>query len=345
MSRRKAENKEESALRIMDALSGVDKELLERSDGKQPESIVGTASDRTAQSGEGVVVYKFVRRHGKALAACLCLCVLGTAFWGMSRLVLAPHGSTGKSSDTVRENSTSTAGAPEAAVQIPTEGAAEEYAESVAEVQPETDFAESASGVEAEEPQWIGMQLAEAVIKNSQQADYGDVIDEEEKKQIDELQMSVSEGMEPGEKAADKENAVATDGSSGADACREISWEEARSLKDVGVHVPDRVPEGYEAICVRLRDAGEGRSRLTLLWNNGEKNLWLNVTETGCSSNMRFDSEPPLFTVEEDWKNLLPKPDGDGAIQFGLLLEDGVLVEYQGYLTENEIVELFDSIQ
>lgn len=66
--------REENALRIMRALSGVDEELLARS-----ESMDGAAETKEKkQSGRKIV--RFMNRHGRALAACLCLAVLGAAY-------------------------------------------------------------------------------------------------------------------------------------------------------------------------------------------------------------------------------------------------------------------------
>lgn len=66
--------REENALRIMRALSGVDEELLARSEGMD-----GAAETKEKkQSGRKIV--RFMNRHVRALAACLCLAVLGAAY-------------------------------------------------------------------------------------------------------------------------------------------------------------------------------------------------------------------------------------------------------------------------
>ena len=74
MSRRQEEKKRERALRIIEALSGVDEELLERSEKKASKTGTKEESDKVTMFRPGAIVYRFVHRHGRALAACLCLC-------------------------------------------------------------------------------------------------------------------------------------------------------------------------------------------------------------------------------------------------------------------------------
>lgn len=74
MSGRKPE-REENALRIMRALSGVDEELLARSGGMD-----GASETKERKRGRNGKIVHFINRHGRALAACLCLAVLGAAY-------------------------------------------------------------------------------------------------------------------------------------------------------------------------------------------------------------------------------------------------------------------------
>ena len=70
--------REENAFRIMRALSGVDEELLARSEGMD----AATETKDKKQDGNRKIV-SFVNRHGRALAACLCLAVLGAAYFAL----------------------------------------------------------------------------------------------------------------------------------------------------------------------------------------------------------------------------------------------------------------------
>lgn len=67
--------REENALRIMRALSGVDEELLARSEGMD-----GAPETKEKKQGGNRKPVRFMNRHGRALAACLCLAVLGAAY-------------------------------------------------------------------------------------------------------------------------------------------------------------------------------------------------------------------------------------------------------------------------
>lgn len=67
--------REENALRIMRALSGVDEELLARSEGMD-----GASETKERKQDGNRKIVRFMNRHGRALAACLCLAVLGAAY-------------------------------------------------------------------------------------------------------------------------------------------------------------------------------------------------------------------------------------------------------------------------
>lgn len=70
--------REENAFRIMRALSGVDVELLARSEGMD-----AAAEAKEKKQGGNRKIVSFVNRHGRALAACLCLAVLGAAYFAL----------------------------------------------------------------------------------------------------------------------------------------------------------------------------------------------------------------------------------------------------------------------
>lgn len=70
--------REENAFRIMRALSGVDEELLARSEGMD-----AAAETKDKKQGGNRKIVSFVNRHGRALAACLCLAVLGAAYFAL----------------------------------------------------------------------------------------------------------------------------------------------------------------------------------------------------------------------------------------------------------------------
>ena len=120
----------------------------------------------------------------------------------------------------------------------------------------------------------------------------------------------------------------------------EISWEEARSLNGLGQYVPLETPEGYSPMEAKLGETSDAHHNLLLTWTDGTYALWLNLTETDLDVEM-YEGGQPVYTVLEDWQSLIPEPGEDGSIQFALLYEDGVLIEYKGWLSKEEIVRLF----
>ena len=306
MSHNNLDKKRERALRIMEALSGVDEELLERS---------GRENGATAQNGEtvrngektekrnrreGAKLYRFVHRHGKLLAACLCLAVLGTAFWGLQRLEGFPYGSS-KTTEAFTMDSAVDNCAPEAAEEMVAAGAQSNEEPEDAGEQQTTGATGMTGGTEA-----VKKEMAEMAV-------------------------------------AEEDKSVQNSGANIPD--EEISWEDAREPEGLGAYIPSKLPAGYrEEYACRGTDSGR-TVRLTLRWSNGKQDLQLGISEADWNEEIRFDAEPPVFTAEEDWKNLLPEPDEDGCRQFGLLLESGILVEYRGYLEKEEILEMFESIQ
>lgn len=186
--RRSFEKEKEQAFRIMEALSGVDEELLERSEQTRDcaaEFEIGDAG-KTGKPDAGKRIYRFMRRHGRAWAACLCMAFLGAAFWG---LTLAHDGSG-------QNVTTDYSGA--AAADIKTE--------SVAEAAPQTSGEEAAGGIEAEraaeggsksdagepETETMGTKLPEEGLSRDGQ-DVSEALIEDSAEQ--ELQKFVNSGM------------------------------------------------------------------------------------------------------------------------------------------------------
>ncbi len=88
--------KEERALRILEALSGVDEELLERCG--EPTAVANEGTT-TGVSGKAKV-YRFARRYGGLCAACLCMVLVSSVYFK----VMQPKGSSsfGAANDAAR---------------------------------------------------------------------------------------------------------------------------------------------------------------------------------------------------------------------------------------------------
>lgn len=78
------ESRQGQALRIMEALSGADEELLERSENERAQSI-STYKKRKYAKGRG---FQPLWRYARPWAAVLCLAVVGALGWGGYQLIL-----------------------------------------------------------------------------------------------------------------------------------------------------------------------------------------------------------------------------------------------------------------
>ena len=92
-------------------------------------------------------------------------------------------------------------------------------------------------------------------------------------------------------------------------------------------------------------EAGSGeQDSLLYEWSDGEQSLWLRITQTDLTVDLRFDAKPPVYTVQEDWRELIPDAGADGYVQFALLYDNGMLAEYCGALDREEIIRLMESL-
>lgn len=275
--------KTEKAMKLMQALSGVDEELLARSEERKPEH----------------KIVRFMNRYGKECAACLCLLVAGAAFFAMNGL------KTGNTSESIMDM------APQLETNMTAGGARDN---SAAEAAPEeTEGEETAreelagamnSCVDAgEAPVWLDIEALAQQTKHSAEQD-------------------------------GTENCSGAQNSVGLETAREGVMDEAVDSKV-------QVPDSYSYIGQTLSEDGESR---TVEWSDGEHALWLRFTRTELTTDMRFDAEPPVYTVEEDWQGLIAEREAGERQQLALLYEDGLLVEYSGSLTKEELVALLESL-
>ena len=266
--------KTEKAMKLMQALSGVDEELLARSEEKRPEH----------------KIVRFMNRYGKGCAACLCLIVAGAAFFAM-RGVRTDNttGSTMELAQNMQANMTAGgAGDSLAAEAAPEEAEGEETAreELAATVNSCVDAGEA--------PAWLDIEALAQQAKHSAEQD-------------------------------------------GTEKCSAVQG----SVKDGVAASEAQVPDRYSYIEETLSEDGGSR---TVEWSDGEHALWLRFTQTELTTDMRFDAEPPVYTVEEDWRELIAEKKAGERQQLALLYEDGMLVEYSGCLTKEELIALLESL-
>lgn len=270
----------EKAMKLMQALSGVDEELLERSEERKT----------------GHKIVRFMNRYGKGCAACLCLIVAGAALFAMRGV------KTDNTAESVMEmapglQANMTAGGTE-------DGAADmtaelECAETAKEELAETMNSDMDAG---EAPTWLDIEAL------AQQA---------ERSGAEEAGMDGSAGNEDNKQQSSLE-----------------SLRQSRKAEPL-------VPDSYSYIEETLSENGESR---TVEWSDGGHGLWLRFTQTELTTDVRFEAEPPVYTVAEDWRELITEKEDGERQQLALLYEDGLLVEYCGYLTSEELIVLFESL-
>lgn len=304
-------DKESGAIRLMEALSAASEELLERSEK------AGAVKSSKKNTGTRF----FVQKYAKACAACICLAVLGAAYFGVSHMRMGSAGEAGMKSGGAGDDYNN-------------EGRIEEMmSEGVANQEPEladdggTVFDGAASAFA--EPEWLDVDgleaMAEADGLASGKAESGGT--EEVRQEAETL---------PQENHS-KENASsgAAEGSE-----PEAAVEKAPSLEDAltveALTAVAAVPAGYGLI--------KAEGGLYCEWSDGEHSLWLKLTRTELTTDLRFCAEPPVYTVEEEWEELIPPADGNEYLQFALLYENGILAEYCGALEREEIIILMESL-
>ena len=289
----------EKAMKLMQALSGVDEELLERS----------------GERKTGHKIVHFMNRYGKGCAACLCLIVAGAALFAMRGV------KTDNTAESVMEmapglQANMTAGGTE-------DGAAGmtaelECAETVKEEPAET----MNSGMDAgEAPAWLDI---EELV---QQAEHSAEQDETEKYSGAQNNGALETGK--------------AEGTAGVESTTEDIQQNATEELRQSRKAEPLVPDSYSYIEETLSENGESR---TVEWSDGGHDLWLRFTQTELTTDVCFEAEPPVYTVAEAWRELIAEKEDGERQQLALLYEDGLLVEYCGYLTSEELIVLFESL-
>lgn len=308
-------DKEQKAFRVMEALSAADEELLERCERS------GAPAEKGKKGNRGKI-YLFVRRHGRSCAACLCLLLIGAAYFGLTRTRGQNFGDNGGSSDNMMS--------PENALQ---EQEAE-YADGGIELSAEGGYKadepmEEAAGeaCPSEAPEWLDIDQLAGASAVTVQNQYTTERAEEDRADDDLRDSSGSTPVYQQKKMTETAERIAS---------------EARVPEDYA-----RVSEDYSSVKQDEEVSGEEQSApdgFLLEWSDGVHTLWLKMTQTELTADMRFDTVPPVYTVREEWRDLIPQADEEGLVQFALLREDGVLVEYRGVLDREEIIALLESV-
>ncbi len=299
--------KESGAIRLMEALNAASEELLERSEK------AGRAESGEKKAG----IRLFVQKYAKACAACLCLAVLGAAYFGISQMRMGSAGDANTKNAGIEEGYNGAAQMGE----MVQEEIGDQEPEQIPDQAQDGGWWESAEPVFAE-PEWLDI---ESLKKVATAADNAEANGPEEVRQ--EKETVPVEGLVQGNMSTEIPEAGETDTTEGRPAANDVL---------TGEELAAAVPAGYDLI------SAEGS--LYYEWFDGEHSLWLKLTETELTTDLRFDAEPPVYTVQQEWKELIPSADGSGYLQFALLYENGMLAEYCGALERDEVILLMESL-
>lgn len=299
--------KESGAIRLIEALNAASEELLERSEK------AGRAESGEKKAG----IRLFVQKYAKACAACLCLAVLGAAYYGISQMRMGSAGDANTKNAGIEEGYN---GAAQMGEMVQEEIGDQEPVQIPDRAQ-DGGWSESAKPVFAE-PEWLDI---ESLKKVATAAGNAEANGPEEVRQ--ETETVPVEGLVKENMSTEIPEAGETDTTEGRPAANDAL---------TGEELSAAVPAGYDLI------SAEGS--LYYEWFDGEHSLWLKLTETELTTDLRFDAEPPVYTVQQEWKELIPSADGSGYLQFALLYENGMLAEYCGALERDEVILLMESL-
>lgn len=295
--------KEEQALRIMKALSGVDEELLERCGRPQP--VEDTVRERDGvQGGIPAGMSRFWQTAGKAggfCAAAVCLAVIWAVRW---RAQVPGCG------ETIREEADA--------------GVLCEEAENAVQENDSPQLSGGEVSGELNSEPWGGGEQEAALQQSSEEqeiaADEASQDKRTEPDLADDLKKELSESLNI--------------------SVISVSWEEACALAGIEEQIRIEPPAEYVPSSVAV-SGEEGGHVLQYAWSDGEHTLCLKLA--GKDSVWIGDSALPVLNAA-DWADCLPEADSDGGIRFVMVLESGARLEYEGWLTKEELEALLDGL-
>lgn len=313
----------DQAVKIFEALSVVDEELLER-------------CNRKAVRKNGTA-YRLFQRYGGAMAAGICLIVVGAVSWGGYQLVTGSAGSDssgsngaymelsdmGQSLEAAEEDTCGwdggggtedivTGAGSSAAIAEDTYGAADGVMASPEAAKSES-TQELLSGTPAKEQ--ASLESGNTVVDRDQLIDrYGELREQE---------TALSDSRE------------------------EISWEEACATEPFSSYLPTVIPASYEAFSARRSTFPEQWDNLIFKWSDGEHILSLSMTSGEVVTREDIERWDGMneYVAEDFRKDRMPDPPAGEPLVFTLFYTDGMRIDFQGYTTADEMWEVVESIK
>lgn len=324
-----------SAMRLMEALSGVDQELLLRSESRR----------------------KPYWAYGSAVAACLALVVVGALSWFGLRTIWTSKG--GADSSSAGGNSYDSS--PMLA-----------DARSSDTAEPEADGGNYSTTAVAENAGADSIESTEDATKEDLADNETKMQDMESSKEYDEITNSTDGQPEDNPMfSGSREDEVFADP---RDSRKELSEEEARNTDIFGAHLPENLPAGYSFESARGSDSGiaviwtRGRDSIMISVSFAEPESAATVdVKKPESYDVRLYEIPYGETVPEEYRQVFNDPlfaaedlslevvrsrmksvrdAGDTDTprgSFSVLYSDGVVLHFNGRGSADEIWEMFHS--
>lgn len=309
----------DQAVKIFEALSDVDEELLERCNRK---------TDR-----ENDTARRLFQTYGRAVAAGICLIVAGAVSWGGYQLIRGSSQS--NSSGGAHMELSDMAQSAEAAVGDPADlnGDGGPGNAAGAGAEPAAGMAEDTGAATTD-----GMMAAqESAQTESLQGQTAGTPAKEEITQ------------EGGQTVADKEQQadLREQQTAQLDSRQEIPWEEACATEPFSSYLPTVLPDAYEAFSARRSLFPEQWDNLLFRWTGGGQILSLDMTLGEVVTREDIERRDGLYeyTAEDFSKELMPDPPAGELLAFTLYYADGMRIDFRGYITADEMWEVVESIK
>lgn len=328
------EKRMDGALRLFEALSGVDEELLAKCEAKP----IGKAKRQHLNKQK---IFSFM--HGGAvLVAAVCVLAVGVYAWQMNGPMFI--------SKKAASNADCAAGI--------------EYA---ADVEAPAAMQEAITEAEMAMPEAAPAETEMFDAGTEEMKEIGDAVTEKNQAKQEDLQQCILESV--------------MDSGAAKDTRMEVTEAEARQMAVLGEYVPTVLPAGYIWESGKLSGATEAASeRVFLVWTRGMDYIELAITRVDVAElqltditaeetyNVHLYDIPYAETIPEEYRDTFNNPVfmaedlsleliekrmksfGDAGDtdtprgNFSVLYENGVLVDFGGRGTAQEIWEMFESM-
>lgn len=346
----------QSALRLLEALSGIDEELLLRSD--TPDTLETIVQRNEAQKVTNVSGNRKHRRsivaYRNAVAACIGFVVVGVLSWNALRPIWAPKGADSSSNETADDS-----------WKLANEQSAYDL-----EINPEdgpTGIAEGAAD------EFDGSEVTGDVIKDieTKREDCGGAEDI-----LTECENDTGRSSEASGDTSNAEKEIDQNLMSTASPRMELTEAEARNTAVVGAFIPDNIPKGYTFETAYYDSQGA----VTIIWHHRMNSILINVSQVVAEDFATVDVDrtetydvwlyeiPYGETVPSEYIETFQNPvfkwedmnlkivnsrmksvgdTGDTATprgSFSVLYPEGVLLYFNGRGTAEEIWDMLSSI-